>query len=174
MYKTIFAASLALATGLAGAQGGDELPRRDPGLWEMSTSMVEMGGLGMNMQACIDESVEDLMMQAEADSDCSEQSYRRDGERIVFAATCMVDGSRAQIDGVFTGNFAKHYEGEVRTTYTPPLEGMATTHLKMAARWIGACKPGQQPGEVVMTGMTGMGDMNFDDLMQRMQEMQPR
>jgi len=85
-----------------------------------------------------------------------------------------VDGSRAQIAGVFTGDFAKHYAGEVRTTYTPPLEGMATTHLKMEARWIGPCQPGQQPGDVVMTGMTGIGNMNFEDLVERMREMQPR
>jgi hypothetical protein len=175
MYKTICVATLALATGLASAQAGDDgPPKREPGLWAMSTSMVEMGGLGMNMQACIDDSIDDLLMQAEADSDCTEPSYRRDGGRIVFEATCTVDGSRAQIAGVFTGDFTRHYEGEVRTTYTPPLEGMASTHLKMEARWIGPCQPGQQPGDVVMTGMTGIGNMNFEDLVERMREMQPR
>jgi hypothetical protein len=44
----------------------------------------------------------------------------------------------------------------------------------MEARWIGPCQPGQQPGDVVMTGMTGIGNMNFEDLVERMREMQPR
>lgn len=166
--------ALALAGSFAVAHAADDLPKRDAGLWEMSTSLAEMGGLGMNMQMCVDDTIEDLMMQDDENSDCAEQSYRQDGNRVVFDATCTVDGSTARIDGVFTGDFAKHYQGEIKTTYTPPLEGMAATTMNIEARWIGPCKPGQQPGDAVMTGMTGMGEMNFGDLMQQMEKMKQR
>jgi len=51
---------------------------------------------------------------------------------------------------------------------------------KIDARWVGACKPGQKPGDVVMEGMGGMNMnemMNADpkkmqEMMRQMQQMQ--
>lgn len=166
--------ALTLAGTLAVAHAADDLPKRDAGLWEMKTALAEMGGLGMNMQMCVDDTINDLMLPDDEDTDCSEQSYQRNGNRVVFSATCQVEGSTAKVDGLFTGDFAKHYQGEIKTTYTPPLEGMASTTMNIEARWISACQPGQQPGDVIMGGISGMGGMNFEDLMKQMEKMKQR
>jgi hypothetical protein len=38
----------------------------------------------------------------------------------------------------------------------------------MDARWLGACKPGQRPGDVIMMGMPGMGDINIEEMMKNL------
>jgi len=164
---------LALGTTVAFTAIAQDMPRRDPGLWEMKTALAEMGGMGMSFQTCVDDSVDDLMPE-DPDAQCDDQSYRRDGNRIVFEATCRADGSIAKIRGEFTGDFARNYRGEIRTTYTPPLQGMASSTMTMEARWAGACKPGQKPGDVIMMGMPGMGNINLEEMMKNMPQMQTR
>lgn len=164
---------LALGTTIAFTVAADDLPRRDSGLWEMKTALAEMGGMGMNFQTCVDDSVDDLMPE-DPDADCDEQSYRRDGNRIVFEAICRADGSTAKIKGEFTGDFTRNYRGEIRTTYTPPLQGMASSTMTMEARWVGPCKPGQKPGDVIMMGMPGMGNINLEEMMKNLPQMQTR
>lgn len=161
---------IALLTGACALPAGaaDDLPKRDPGVWEMKTALAEMGGMGMTMQTCVDDSVDELFVQPDDDSQCTDQSYRREGNRVIFQATCRVEGSTARISGVFSGDFRRSYRGEIKTTYTPPLEGMASTTMTMDARWLGACKPGQRPGDVIMMGMPGMGDINIEEMMKNL------
>ena len=60
----------------------------------------------------------------------------------------------------------------MRTTFDPPMQGMKEMTQKIDARWVGACKPGQKPGDVVMEGRSSM---NMQELMkadpQKMQQM---
>jgi hypothetical protein len=170
--KILLSSTLAIGCSLAFAQAPADLPQRDPGLWEMKTSLAQMGGMGMTFQACVDESVEDLLVQPDADGgQCTDKSYRRDGNRILFQATCRIEGTVAKINGAFTGDFARAYRGTVNTIYTPPLHGMAATDMTLDARWIGACKPGQKPGDVVVQGMPaipGLGDFNIEDMLKKL------
>jgi hypothetical protein len=164
---------LALAAGVVLAQAPDRAPKRTPGLWEMKTSLAQMGGLGMTFQTCIDQSIDDLMVQPDRDDTrCTDQSYRRDGDRVLFQATCQAEGSVARIRGAFTGDFARAYRGEVNTTFTPPLHGMAATDMTLDARWLGACQPGQKPGDVVVQGMPAIpgipGSFNVEEMLKNM------
>ncbi|MBR0567356.1 DUF3617 family protein [Azoarcus sp. L1K30] len=146
------------------AETPSDLPKRKPGLWEMKTTMVEMGGMGQTLSMCVGAQTDDLLVQ-QGDEQCSQKSYRRNGDRIVFNAVCQTEGSTAKIEGSFSGDFVNRYSGEVRSTYTPPLQGMKTMTLKQEARWTGACKPGQKPGDVVMQGMNGI---NIEEMMKNM------
>lgn len=162
---------LTLVAGTAIAQSNlpPDMPKRKPGLWEMKTSMAEMGGMGMTMQTCIDDTIEDLIaQQPEADETCEEQSYRKESNRFHFEAKCKADASTAHVKGIFSGDFSTHYQGEIHTTYTPPLHGMASSTMKMEARWLSACKPGQKPGDVMMMGMPGMGTINIEEMMKNL------
>lgn len=165
--------ALALCTTFAFAATPEDMPKRKPGLWELQTALAEMGGMGMRLQTCVDESVEDLIPE-DGEADCDEQSYRKDGNRIVFSATCRAAGSTARIEGSFTGDFTSSYAGEIRTTYTPPLHGMARSTMTMEARWVGVCKPGQKPGDVIMMGLPGMGNINLEEMMKNMPQLQLR
>ena len=47
-----------------------------------------------------------------------------------------------------TGNTA--YRTEIHTTYDPPFMGQTETTTVLTARNVGACKPGQRPGDMVL------------------------
>jgi len=165
------AAVLVLAVAFPGLaiQAAEEIPKRKPGLWELKTTLAEMGGFTNTLQICIDEEFDDLMDTAGDDeADCSEQVVRRDGGRVFVDAVCRIDGTTATLRGAFDGDFSSQYAGQIKTTYDPPMQGMDATHLTLEARWLSACLPGQQPGDVVLQGMPnipGMGDLNLEELM---------
>jgi hypothetical protein len=141
-----------------------DMPKRKPGLWEMKTSMAEMGGIGQTFNMCVGPQTDNLIAQQDR-GECAQKSYRRDGDRILFKAVCKVEGSTATIEGVFSGDFVNRYSGEIRSTYAPPLQGMKSMTMKQDARWLGACRQGQKPGDVMMQGMNGI---NVEELMKNM------
>lgn len=166
-----------LLVGNAVAQIPADMPRPDPGLWQMQTSIVQMGGMGMSYRVCIGDDVDDLLMQPEEDVECRDLSYRRDGNRLIYNATCDADGSEARVEGVFTGDVRRSYQGNITTTFTPPLEGIARTDMTLEAQWIGACAPGQQAGDVIidgMPGLPGMGEIDLEAIMKQLEQMQRR
>lgn len=160
----LVAATATLAAGLPA-----DVPKRKPGLWEMKTSMPEMGGMGQSLQICVGDKTDELLAErGDHNADCKQKSYRKEGDRVVFDSVCKMGGTTATTRGVFNGNFVDSYRGEIRTTYAPPLEGMAQSTMTQEARWIGPCRPGQKPGDVMMEGMRGMPGMNLDDMMKNM------
>lgn len=164
-FLRILTALAAAATASAGlAEMPADMPKRTPGLWEMKTSMLEMGGMGQTISMCVGPQTDNLLAQQDSD-DCSQKSYRRDGQRILFKAVCKAEGSTATIDGFFSGDFVKHYSGEIRSTYSPPLQGMKQMTMKQEARWVGECKPGQKPGDIIMQGMNGI---NIEEMMKNL------
>ena len=65
--------------------------------------------------------------------------------------------------GEFSGDFGSNYRGDIKTTYSPPMHGMKDSAMVITAKWLGPCKPGMKPGDVVMQGMPGMpGGMKFN------------
>lgn len=144
-----------------------DAPHRKPGLWEMK---MQVPGMPQPMvsQQCIDEKTDDLMQrqgQAQARQQCSKNSMRREGDKVIVESVCKFDGTTATTTAVFTGDFAKSYRGEINTTYSPPMQGMKSSKQTMEAKWLGACKPGQKPGDVIMPGM---GSMNLNDMMKNL------
>jgi hypothetical protein len=170
--RLIAALVLALVVPYLAAQPVADLPKRKPGLWELKTTLAEMGGITNAFQICIDEEFDDLMdSRGDDETECSEQVVRRDGSRVLVAAVCQIDGTTATLSGVFAGDFSSRYTGEIKTTYDPPIQGMTTTHLTLEGRWLSACLPGQKPGDMVLRGtpnIPGMGDLNLEELMRNL------
>ncbi len=46
--------------------------------------------------------------------------------------------------------------------------GMKESKQTLEAKWLGACKAGQKPGDVIMPGMPGGGKFNMDEMMKKM------
>ncbi len=152
----------------------DNIPLRKPGLWEVKVSSPQKGGKTLTSQQCIDETTDSLLLQRgqdAAESACSKNSVRSEDGHLVAEAVCRIGNSTATTRAVFSGNFGSEYRGEIHTTYQPPMMGMKESHQKIEARWLGPCKPGQNPGDVIMPGA---GTFNLPDLIQKLPYLLPR
>jgi hypothetical protein len=158
----------------AGAASAADMPKRKPGLWEITMQMDGMPNMGA-IQQCIDASTDNLLQQqaGKQKPDCSVIDVKPSGNRVVLHTVCKVEGSTATTDGVFEGAFDSNYKGTMKTRFAPPLQGMSESNTTQQARWIGPCKAGQKPGDVIMPNM---GGFNVNEMMKdpKMQEMMKR
>ncbi len=164
MLKQILTA--ALLTVAAGAQSAD-LPKRKSGLWEvtMTSSARAASGKGATaMSLCVDQNTDaDWLQQTQqsASQKCSRQDVKVERNRVQFDSVCSFGKTTATTHGVASGDFNKEYKVETNSTYDPPLAGRKESSNTLVARWIGPCKAGQKPGDVIMpNGMT----MNMNDM----------
>ena len=151
-----------------------DMPKRKSGLWEIK--MTHEGSPGMGpIQQCIDQNTDNLMQQKAKDNkqDCSVMDVKTSGNKVVVHSVCKIEGSTATTDGVFEGAFDSAYKGTMKTQFNPPMHGMSQSNMTLDARWLGACKAGQKPGDVIMPNM---GSMNVNDMMKnpKFQEMMKR
>lgn len=144
-----------------------DMPSRKPGLWE-----VKMHASGMpqpmTSQQCIDEKTDNLMQQRgqdQARQQCSKNTVRHEANRVIVESVCKLGQTTAITKAVFSGDFKSNYRGEINSTYTPPMHGVAASKQTLETKWLGACKPGQKPGDVIMQGM---GSININELMKNM------
>ncbi|HVE88966.1 MAG TPA: DUF3617 family protein [Burkholderiaceae bacterium] len=139
---------LALSTP---ALAANELPRRKSGLWSMSMTLPGLS-IPMTMQQCVDEKTDDMTVTMADNSKqaCRSQS-KRDGNRIVFDLTCKFGKTTSTTRGVFVGDPKSSYTFESTTTFNPPTPGMRDGVTKATAQWIGPCRAGMKPGDVVMS-----------------------
>ena len=166
-------ATLALALPAAAA----DLPTRKSGLWEI-TSQSTTGGQRMpatTMQICIEQGRDDVTGDpSEARKQCSRMDVKRSGNQMVIDSVCRMNGHTATGHTVISGDLARDYRMDSTTRFDPPMNGMQTLSSTMSGKWLGACKPGQKHGSVVMQGMPGMGpggQMNIDpEMMRRLQQ----
>jgi hypothetical protein len=153
--------------------GAQSAPKRKPGLWQQNMTSSGSQVPPMSMTMCTDEKTDDMLSsKASGAQQCSQPTSRREGNAYVFEAVCKDGATTVKARGTFTGDFTNQYSGEIRYTFDPPQRGMKEMTQKMEARWLGACKPGQKPGDVVVDGM---GGMNINQMMggdpKHMQEM---
>ena len=174
--KNISLPALSLITLLlaAGAASAADMPKRKPGLWEITMQMDGMPNMGA-IQHCIDASTDSLLQQqaGKQKPDCSVMDIKPSGNRVTLHTVCKVEGSTVTTDGVFEGAFDSYYKGTMKTRFVPPLQGMSETNTTQLARWLGPCKAGQKPGDVIMPNM---GGFNVNEMMKgpKMQQMMKR
>lgn len=172
--QTIILTIMSLTAIASSTISAAELPKRKPGLWEINMQMEGAPSMGA-MQQCIDKNTDNLMQQqaGEEKPECSVMDVKAAGNRVTIHSVCKVEGSTATTDGVFEGSFETNYKGTMKTRFNPPLQGMAESNMTQQARWLGPCKPGQKPGDVIMPNM---GGFNVNEMMKdpKIQEMMKR
>ncbi len=143
---------------------GVELPVRKAGLWEMK--MVRTGGSvpDMTMQHCTDATTDKQMSGSftPGKDTCQKQEIQKTATGFVSDSVCGAGGMTITSHAEITGDFNSAYTVKVtsRTEGGPsgvPRDGTTT----IEAKWLGACKADQKPGDIVMPG--GM-KMNIGDL----------
>lgn len=162
------------AAALAGTALAVDAPKRKPGLWEISSRMDGMPNMGA-MQQCIDQNTDDLMQQRaqKKKPDCSVMDIKPQGGKVTIHSVCKFERTTATTDAVFTGAFDSAYKGDMKMHYSQPMHGVSDSKMSMEAKWLGPCKPGQKPGDVIMPNMK---NMNMNEMMKnpKFQEMMKR
>jgi hypothetical protein len=95
--------------------------------------------------------------------------------KVTVHSVCRHQGTTATTDAVITGDFDKAYRNDMVTRFSPPQNGIKEMKMVQEARWLGPCKPGQKPGDVIMPGMGkfNMQEMMNDPQVQEMMKRQP-
>ena len=150
-----------------------ELPVRKAGLWEMK---VLSGGSvpEMTMQQCTDETTDKDMataMSPVAKEMCSKQDIQKTATGYVTDSVCGIGGMTIKSHAEITGDFNSAYtvkstSHSERGPIGPPRDSTTT----IEAKWLGACKSDQKPGDIVMPGGA---KMNITDL-EKLKAMMPK
>ena len=132
-----------------------ELPVRKAGLWEMK---VLSGGSvpEMTMQQCTDETTDKDMstaMSPVAKEMCSKQDIQKTATGYLTDSVCGIAGMSIKSHAEITGDFNSAYTVKSTSRSEGGVAGAArdsTTTIE--AKWLGACKPDQKAGDIMMPG----------------------
>jgi hypothetical protein len=155
---TAFFAASIVALCAVGTALGAEPPPLKAGLWEVARAGSQQPDRRQTTMMCLDESVQAEMREfgmGVAKDLCTQNQRNFEGNRMTTSAVCKMGQTTITSKSVmtFTGNTAYHTEGSA--TYDPPMMNMKETKFAVDAKWIGPCKPGQQPGDMTLdTGQT--------------------
>jgi hypothetical protein len=148
----------------ASAASAVDLPTRKAGLWEMK--MVKTGSSmpDVTMQHCTDETTDKAMSTAASPMMkdlCSKQDIQKTATGYVSDSVCGVGGVQMTSHGEITGDFNSAYTVKTTTHSEGGPAGVHDGTMTIEAKWLGACKPDQKPGDIIMPG--GM-KMNIKDM----------
>jgi len=166
------AVAMTFAVPFAITASAQDMPKRKSGLWEISmTSSAAPAATksagGIKMTQCVDQSRDDafrqLGHQMERESKCTRTNMQRGPGSMSFESTCDFAGTKMMSKSKITGDFDSAYRMEMTTRYDPPLMGKAEGSMVVEAKWLGACKPGQRPGDMTMPNGTTMNAYDMLD-----------
>src|ERR1700712_1931456 len=140
----------------ATAASAVELPVRKAGLWEMKVLHTGSAVPDMTMQHCTDETTDKEMSTSfspMAKEMCSKQDIQKTATGYVSDSVCGVAGmsitSHAEITGDFNSAYTVKSSSHSEGGPTGKPRDSTTT---IEAKWLGACKADQKPGDIIMPG----------------------
>lgn len=155
MRLTLAAAVLPLLMSIP-AQAQD-LPARKPGLWDIKTTIDGRSLPIKDVRHCIDQSTDKMMNTAlglGAMQACSKKDVQKSGNTTTIDSVCKVSGVTNTSHTVISGNFDSAYTVTIASTSEggEKVKGMpkGESHVTIEAKYLGACEPGQKPGDIIM------------------------
>ena len=159
MTRQIFSFALALGLlTLAPVSGtrADELPIRKAGLWEMKVMRTGSPMPDMTMQQCTDETTDKEMSTAFAPMSkdiCSKKDIHKTATGYVSDSVCGMAGVSIVSHSEIVGDFNSAYTVKTAShTENGPAAIKGNHDTTIEAKWLGACKADQKPGDIVMPG----------------------
>ncbi|MCA6109872.1 DUF3617 domain-containing protein [Bradyrhizobium cenepequi] len=152
----LFGSALCLVALLPGAARAVDLPVRKAGLWEMKIMRTGAATPEMTMQHCTDETTDKDMSTAVspmAKDICSQQEIQKTATGYVSDSVCGTAGVNVTSHAEITGDFNSAYT--VKTTSHADRGSAGAVRDATAtieAKWLGPCKAGQKPGDIIMAG----------------------
>ncbi len=110
-FGIVFSLSLIASAATSACAAGDELPKRRPGLWRISTIAPEIGM--QTNEVCIEEG--DSIIGAQ-DENCAKPSVTQAKDQTIVTIECGPTNSRDVTSLLFAGDFRNWYRAQSRTT----------------------------------------------------------
>jgi hypothetical protein len=133
-----------------------EMPVRKAGLWEMKIVRTGSPLPEMTMQHCTDEAIDRDMNTGRAPAArdvCSKRDIEKTATGYVSDFACTVGGASITSHSEITGDFNSAYTVKsVSHTEGGPAALPRDAKTTIEAKWLGACEPGQKPGDIMMPG----------------------
>ena len=96
---------------------------------------------------------------------CSRQDTRKTATGYVTDSVCDIAGMTTTTHSEVTGDFNSAYTVQITSHHDNPMPGMPKdTAMTLEAKWLGACKDGQKPGDIVMPGGIKMNVLDIERL----------
>jgi hypothetical protein len=137
-----------------------DMPVRKAGLWQLTMTFEQPKLAAHTLRQCTDAATDNYLNSrfgGSAQQTCAKQEvHERDGT-IIVNSVCSFAGMTTQSHAVITGSFDSAYKMEVTTKHlsgpSPPGLGPdGERRMAVAAKWLGPCKEGQRPGDIIMSG----------------------
>jgi len=152
---------LCFATGAAMAQ--DKYQRKS-GLWEVKRVASRTEEQERIYQVCVDQASDNALRQLTGgmrSERCETTKAVREGDKLVVDATCKVaKSSTATTHAVITGKLDTAYKIDSKSAFDPPVRGKTEGTAVIEAKWTGACKANQKPGDVILPNGTKVSSLN--------------
>ena len=153
----------------AGSAWAEDLPVRKAGLWEMKLVTTGSPVPEMTMQHCTDETVDKEMsnnVSPMAKQICAKQEIKKTATGYVSDSECSVAGVSTTSHAEITGDFNSAYMVKSTSHAQGGVAGAAgrDSTMTVQAKWLGACKADQKPGDIVMPGGFKMNVRDMDKL----------
>jgi hypothetical protein len=158
--KTLPTSSLRAALGVAALAAAalalaQEFPKLKPGLWEMSLIGQRDGQPPRLTTICLDDTLQQEMYKVSTGmmaGMCSKHDIKVAGNRVTTIADCDLGVTKMRSQSVMTLNGNAAYRTEAHATFDPPMNGTKESTTIIDGRNVGACKAGQQPGDMTLPG----------------------
>ena len=171
-------ASCLLALLPAGPADADELPIRKPGLWEMKMQRTNSSMPEMTMQQCTDETTDREMSTAAtplAKEVCSKRDIQKTATGYVSDSVCGIAGVSVSSHSEIVGDFNSAYTVKTKShSEGGPAATKGDHETMIEAKWLGACKPDQKPGDIVMPGGLKINLHDMDKLKALLPKQMPK
>jgi hypothetical protein len=149
----------AIATALlafAAAAAAAEFPKLKSGLWEVNMTSGKRDGQPPRLTTmCLDDSVQREMYTVSTgmmSGMCTKHEIKVAGNKVTTVADCDLGVTKMQSKAVMTLTGNTIYHTEARASFDPPLNGAKESTTIIDGKHVGACKPGQQPGDMTLPG----------------------
>src|SRR5262249_47389800 len=157
VHKCLPLAALALACAQPAA--ALDMPARKAGLWEMKTAFEGGNIPAQSAQHCIDAETDKLMNSVGGNMGkmCSKQDVQKVGDTMVIDSVCKFETMTTTSHAVVSGDFNSAYTVRIssKSQGGPAVQGMpagGASNMTVEAKWVGPCKAGQKPGDMIMAG----------------------
>jgi Protein of unknown function (DUF3617) len=150
-----------------------QLPLRKAGLWEIKMQHEGTKLPDVAIEQCTSEAIDREFTSEFAPaskSACSKQDIQKTATGYVSDSVCTAGGATVTSHAETSGDFSSAYTVKVTSHSEGGRLGTHDSKMTLNAKWTGACKADQKPGDIVMPG--GL-KMNLHDL-QKFKAMMPK